>query len=239
VAAVAAFVQSTTGFGFALILSPVLFAISEPAEAVFALLVLGIALNLLVLGERRPIEAARADVVGIVAAATPGVAVGLLILSVLAKPTLQVTVGVVVMAGGALQLLAERRSPDAPLAAHRTVYPAGFAAGVLTTSTSVSGPPLVLWLMRRRASPGRVRDTLAASFLALNILGTVGLAIAGSLAAAPDVLSLLVLLPATALGQVAGRLGFRRLEERRFRAAALALVVIAGAVSVGAGLGAV
>ena len=47
-----AFVQSTTGFGFALVLSPALFAVMDPVEAVMTLLVLGLALSLLVLFER-------------------------------------------------------------------------------------------------------------------------------------------------------------------------------------------
>ena len=47
-----AFVQSATGFGFALVLSPALFAALDPVEAVTTLLILGLALNLLVLFER-------------------------------------------------------------------------------------------------------------------------------------------------------------------------------------------
>ena len=46
-----AFVQSATGFGFALVLSPALFAVLDPVEAVATLLVLGLALNVLVLFE--------------------------------------------------------------------------------------------------------------------------------------------------------------------------------------------
>ena len=46
-----AFVQSATGFGFALVLSPALFAVLEPDEAVTTLLALGLALNVLVLFE--------------------------------------------------------------------------------------------------------------------------------------------------------------------------------------------
>ena len=44
-------VQSATGFGFALVLSPALFAVMEPTEAVTALLLLGAVLNVLVLLE--------------------------------------------------------------------------------------------------------------------------------------------------------------------------------------------
>ena len=38
---VGAFVQSTTGFGFALLLTQVMFAVMDPVEAVLTLLVLG------------------------------------------------------------------------------------------------------------------------------------------------------------------------------------------------------
>jgi uncharacterized protein len=208
----------------------------EPAEAVFALLVLGVAVSLLVLlTERRPIEAARGDVLAIVTAALPGVALGLVILSLLDKPVLQVAVGLAVIAAAALQLTAERRPGQGSPAPGWTAYPAGFAAGVLTTSTSLSGPPLVLWLMRRNATPAAMRDTLAASFLALNGLGAASLAGLGGLPAAPSAGPLLVLLPATVIGQILGRGAFRRLDPRPFRAAALGLVVAAGAASVVAG----
>jgi uncharacterized protein len=50
-ALVGAAVQSATGFGFALVLSPALFAVMEPTEAVTALLLLGAVLNMLVLLE--------------------------------------------------------------------------------------------------------------------------------------------------------------------------------------------
>ena len=54
VALAAAVVQASTGLGFALILSPAVFALLEPESAVVAITVLGLALNGLVLfGERR------------------------------------------------------------------------------------------------------------------------------------------------------------------------------------------
>ena len=49
--AISSAAQTVSGFGFALVLSPALFAVMDPVEAVTALLVLGLALNLLVLFE--------------------------------------------------------------------------------------------------------------------------------------------------------------------------------------------
>ena len=47
----AAVAQSATGFGFALIASPALFAVLDPGEAVTAIAALGIVLNVLVLAD--------------------------------------------------------------------------------------------------------------------------------------------------------------------------------------------
>lgn len=216
-----------------------LFSLLEPADAVLVLLVLGVAINVLVLfGEGRPRRVLGPEVASMLSAAVPGAALGLVVLAALEKGTLQVLVGVLVMGAAAVRLVADRRLLAGPAAPAWTAYPAGLASGVLTTSTSLSGPPLVLWLLGRRARPGEVRDSLAASFLALNVVGIAGLLVAGGIGPGPDPAFLLALLALTVLGQVLGRRAFERLDPRVFRSAALALVVLAGAGSVLAGFGA-
>ena len=49
---------------------------------------------------------------------------------------------------------------------------AGFVSGVLNTSTSMSGPPLVLYLQNRGMTPGQFRATLNAFFLASGAIAT-------------------------------------------------------------------
>src|SRR5918999_3564361 len=117
-AAVAAFagaaVQSATGFGFALVLSPALFAVMEPVEAVTALLVLGVALNLLVLFEGgRPEHVDWRALAPMLLAALPGLAIGAVALTQLSKEVLQVAVGVavIVAAGWQLRAAGPRLSP--------------------------------------------------------------------------------------------------------------------------------
>jgi uncharacterized protein len=230
-AALAAFagaaVQSATGFGFALVLSPALFAVMEPAEAVTALLVLGAALNTLVLVEagghaRWPVLPA------MLLAALPGLAAGAWALSVLTREPLQVAVGVAVILAAVWQLrhrAAPRRVPAAV---------AGFLSGALTTSISISGPPLVLWLEAQGLRPAELRATLAAAFLALNAIGTaLLLASSGDARVDPATLWLLALVLA---GYAVGALAFRRLDERHFTAIVLGLVICTGLASVAAGL---
>lgn len=238
-AAVAAFagaaVQSATGFGFALVLSPALFAVMDPVEAVTALLVLGLALNLLVLFEDgRPEHVDWRALLPMLVAALPGLAAGAVALTQLSKEVLQVAVGVAVILAAAWQLR-QRLLIARPRLGPGSGLAVGFASGALTTSISVSGPPIVLWLEARGVRPEEFRASLAASFLVLNLAGgTVLLAAEGT--GALDAAAVAPLLALVAAGYALGALGFRRIDRERFFTLALVLVACTGAASVVAGL---
>jgi uncharacterized membrane protein YfcA len=238
-AAVAAFagaaVQSATGFGFALVLSPALFAVMAPVEAVTALLVLGVALNMLVLFEGgRPEHVDWRALAPMFAAALPGLAVGAVALTQLSKEVLQVAVGVAVIAAAGWQLR-QRRGARRRRLGRAAGLAAGFASGALTTSISVSGPPLVLWLEAHGVRPEEFRASLAASFLGLNLTGGVIL-LAAEGGAAFDAGAVAILLALVVAGYALGAVAFRRLDRERFFNLVLVLVVLTGAASVVAGL---
>jgi len=225
-ALVGAAVQSATGFGFALVLSPALFAVMEPAEAVTVLLALGAALNTLVLLERHDARWSRLP--PLILPALPGLALGAVVLAALSREPLQIGVGVAVIAAALWQLRHRAAAARVP----GTI--AGFLSGVLTTSISISGPPLVLWLEAQALRPAEFRATLAAAFLALNITGWTVLAVAGD--ATAELGELLVLLGMVVAGHVLGAIAFRRLDHDRFYRLVLVLVLVTGAASVVAGL---
>jgi uncharacterized protein len=222
-----AFVQSATGFGFALVLSPALFAVLDPYEAITTMLLLGPPLNALVLHDSDRGDARVRMLVPVLVAAVPGLALGVVALELLSKPVLQVAVGAAVVTAAAWQLHHRARSPAAWLA--------GLTSGALTTSISVSGPPVVLWLEGKGVSPGEFRATLAASFLVLNVAGGAIVVIAGGTGAVRlDVV--FALLALAVVGHVLGSRAHRRLAGPRFRAVALALVACTGVASLVAGL---
>jgi uncharacterized membrane protein YfcA len=238
-AAVAAFagaaVQSATGFGFALVLSPALFAVMDPVEAVTSLLVLGAALNVLVLFEGgRPEHVDWRSLAPMLAAALPGLAVGAVALTQLSKEVLQVAVGVAVIAAAGWQLR-QRRGARRRRLGGAAGLAAGFASGALTTSISVSGPPLVLWLEAHGVRPEEFRASLAASFLCLNVAGGVIL-LAAEGGAAFDPGAVAILLALVVAGYALGAVVFRRLDRERFFNLVLVLVALTGAASVVAGL---
>ena len=232
--AVGATLQSATGFGFALVAGPAVFAAAKPAEAISILLVLGAVLNLLImLAERRPSEVQRAEAAHILGWAAPGIVAGILILLALAKPTLQVAVGICVIVAAAIQARGIRRPPRE---GHPVVRAgAGFAAGALTTTTTTSGPPLVLYLQSTGTRPEPFRDTMAALLLALNVMGAIGLVLADGRAELPDLGTLAVLIAIVAIARPAGRTLFERCDPPSFRVAGLALIVASGAASIAGG----
>jgi uncharacterized membrane protein YfcA len=228
-AALAAFagaaVQSASGLGFALVLSPALFAVMDPEEAVTAVLLLGTALCALVLVESHRV--ATHGLVRLLVPAVPGLAVGVLVLAALSKDALQVGVGLVVIAAVVWQ---RRWTPVRIPAAV-----AGFLSGVLTTSISVNGPPLALWLESERVPPASFRATLAAAFLLLDVAG-VGLILATEGADTVDLGRLGPLLACVLAGYALGAVGFRRLDAERFSTVVLLIVVCTGVASVVAGI---
>jgi uncharacterized membrane protein YfcA len=229
-------VQSATGFGFALISGPALVALLEPAQAVTALLVLGVVVNLLVLVGRRTEGAVRwPDVARVVVAALPGLAGGALLLGVVAKPVLQGVVGGGVLLAVAVQVW--RRPPATSRPGPRrpprgSAVAVGLLVGVLTTTTGTNGPPLVLWLERQRLAPADARRTISAVFLALNVLGAVALAAVGRGGAGARPVLLGVLLAGTVTGHLAGAAVFRRMDPARFRTAGLVLCTLAGLAAI-------
>jgi uncharacterized membrane protein YfcA len=233
----AASVQATIGIGFALVLTPVMFAVLTPTGAIVTVTALGLELNLLVLlAERRRPRVAWRELVPILVAAVPGTVSGVLILHALSKPVLQVAVGVALIAAA----LALGRRVAAPVASGSssagTQLAVGFTTGVLTTSTGVSGPPLALWFSRGVLTPGEVRDSLSALFLVIGVVGFLSLVpVLGG--AHLDTGLIAAGLACVIAGHALGRRAFARLEPARFRPLLLLVILAAGVASVVAGIG--
>jgi uncharacterized membrane protein YfcA len=105
----------------------------------------------------------------------------------------------------------------------------GFVSGVLNTSISTNGPPLVFDLQARKLAPEPFRATLNYVFLGSGVLGLVIFSIAGKVQA-HELRTGLVAVPALAVGLAAGLPLRRRFTPERFRVLVMVLLV-AGAVA--------
>jgi uncharacterized membrane protein YfcA len=204
--AAGATLQSATGFGFSLVAAPLVFAAVGPEEAVGLLTLLSAQVSLMTLATegRRP-QPATGECLVVLAAAAPGAVVGVAVLRALDVVALQIAVSAGVIATLAVRRLATRHLP------RWAGVPAGFAAGALTTSTTTSGPPLLVFLLGRRLTPEQMRDTLPVCFLGLSAIGALALWATGTTGAVPELWQVAVLVPVAAAGQVLGRRLFARL----------------------------
>ena len=222
--------QSATGFGVALPVAPVAFALLAPPDAVLAVAAAGLMHNVLVIGTGRHRLAVRtADATLLVLAALPGLILGALIVSRVSKPAMQLAVGVAILVVVLLRVHEPGRV--AALAGRGAALPIGALAGALTTTIGINGPPLVVWLRARGVAVVELRDTLAVVFLVLNLAAVASIAARGG--AIPG-----VLVPALAIALAAGHAvgvgAHRQLSTAALDRALVAILAAAGGASIAA-----
>jgi uncharacterized membrane protein YfcA len=225
---IGAALQSATGFGFALVSAPILFALLGPQEAVTAGAIVGLLLNGLTLAtERRRPQVLVREASVLVAWSVPGIVLGVLALRHVSREPLSIVVALAVIAGLALRVRSRRADAVAqPRAWHLPL--GGVTAGALGTSTSLNGPPLIFCLLARRPSPGQMRDTLAAIFLAESLLGLPALLLSDTFTTPR---ALLLLLAAGLAGQLLGRRAFAWLHGERYENAVLVVLALTALVA--------
>ena len=233
-------VQGAIGFGFAFFVAPAAFAAFPAAQAVILVVLLGIAINCLVLfGEGRRAEVAVRATAVILGAAIPGMFVGAWVVTEVDHETLQVLVGLIVLAGALVQAFG-RGAGDRPRRPGSTDAPlleiaGGFATGVLTTSVTVNGPVLVLTYSRLGLRGALLRDSLAAALLGLSLSAALIVAlVAGGEGVWPEGWVLIACIPAVLVGHRFGASVFRHLDDGSHHRAALGAAALAGLLSIGA-----
>ncbi|MFI8949769.1 TSUP family transporter [Streptomyces sp. NPDC053750] len=218
--AVAAFVQGSSGLGFALIVAPVASIVAPGLVPVFVLASM-IPLNLYVAWrERDSLDLRGAGwITGARLAATPA---GLALLWLIPERGLGLFVGVATVLAAVVSLAAPVFTPG------RVAYVgAGAVTGLTETATGVGGPPLALVYQHR--TPAELRSTVAACFL-VGEVASLALLFATGKAQASELGWALALLPAIAAGAWLSRLVHHRLDARRMRLFVLVFALVSGVV---------
>ena len=211
-ALVASTAQSLTGFGFGLLIVPPLVIVLGPHDAVILSNVLGTALaGMMVLRTHEHVEW-RAGAT-LILCAVAGMPVGLGVLLVTDAALLQVVIAVCVIVFTVL-LASGVTLGDRPSLRGDVV--AGFTSGLLRTSTSMSGPPVVLYFQGTGMPSQVFRGTISAFFFVSGVLALVLFLIEGSLTGEIALLGLSAV-PVVIGGIVAGGRLYARVSEARFR----------------------
>lgn len=226
----ASIIGGATGFGTSLIATPLmLIAGVGLAETVVINLVvalvtrIGVAVQL-----RRHITWRRVAVLGL--ASIPGAWLGVRTLTWLPEQLLQPAAGAITVLCGLAMALPAAREVRPPSMAAATV--AGAISGYLSTTTSLNGPPVVLLLGRAKLPPMMFIGDLAGYFVITSVVSLLFMAEGSDI---PLDGLLPTLAACTLAGVVANQVGIgiaRRLPTHIFRTGVIALVVVAGSITI-------
>jgi hypothetical protein len=219
----AIFTQSLTGFGSGLVSMAFLPSILGVRTAVPLVVLVTGTLEAVLLVRFRSAFNFKA-VWPLTLASIFGIPVGIWALRGIDEDILLTVLGAV-MAGYALYALLNFRLPELKHPAWAIL--AGFLAGVLSGAYSVGGPPAIIYGSCRRWGPEEFKSNLQGFFLVNDTLSILGHGLSGNLT--PQVWqTYLLVLPALALGILAGSAVDRFINPRTFRKMVLILLVVMG-----------
>jgi uncharacterized protein len=217
---IAAFVQGSTGVGFALILAPVLGLLQAELLPV-CVLVLMLPLNIYV-AWRENGSVDRQGARWITGGRVLGTAGGLWVLMVLSASHLAFFVGVSTIAAALVTLAMPAFSPG------RTAFVgAGLVTGITETATGIGGPPLAL--LYQHQPPAVMRSTIALCFL-LGELVSLATLIATARVDPTQVKSAFLLLPSLAVGAILSQIVHHRINGRFLRTFVQFFAIASGTV---------
>jgi uncharacterized membrane protein YfcA len=217
----ASFVQALAGFGFGLLAMPLMTLAVSPTSAVVVSTLVGVLVSTWQSWFLRA-DADRPVVKRMAIGAYIGMPLGLVVLNTVSDTALRFALGVAVLVAVVLLAL------DVQIRASRTSDGvAGFASGVLNTSLSTNGPPLVFVLQARRLDAAAFRATIVAVFALSNVFAVTLFVVTGKVNR-DGVVAALLAVPALLAGQLIGFPLRRHLHGERFRTFVLVLLAAAG-----------
>lgn len=220
---VGSFVQTSIGFGLAVIAAPILFFIDPlyvPAPITVSALTLSLAISF---SHWRSIsfQGLKFAILGRV----PGTVAGGFLLLWIDQKALALWVGVSVLLAVLLSLSNIVFRPTS-----KTLFSAGFLSGFMGTSSSIGGPPMALVLQHQENN--FIRANLAAFFVISCCMSLLMLASIDRFGLSQIIISL-PLMPATLVGYWIATKTMHRISHQNLRRASLLLCAIAGCAAVG------
>ena len=219
---VGSFVQSSIGFGLAIIAAPLLYFIDPlyvPAPITICALTLSIA-NSAKFWKSISFAGLKFAILGRI----PGTIAGGLLLLWIDQRALALWLGISVIAAVGLSLANVMLKPTAP-----ALFSAGFLSGFMGTSSSIGGPPMALVLQHE--ANDFIRANLAAFFVVSCIMSLIMLATVDRFGM-PQIIISLPLMPATLAGYWVAMKTLHLISHQRLRTVSLILCGVAGSTAI-------
>ena len=222
----AALIGTLTGFGYALLATPLLILVLPPREVVPLVLLSSIVLLvLLVIESYREMDGRKISRWAL--GALPGMFVGGHVLATVSDNAMKFVIGVITLCAAALLSLRpgqpwQREWPGA--------LGAGMLSGVLVGASGISGPPVILFGLKQNWDHRILRASLIGYFgivhaLAVLVLGRLGVA------GIEDLSQLIGVLPGVFIGFTLGMKWRSKVNQTLFRSIALALLWASGVLA--------
>ena len=220
---ISSIIKGTTAFGFNLIATPLMLLFFEPQQAVVILLPLTTIVNIGVIfwNRERPVFN-KVLILGL--SGLVGIPVGIFVLLHSDPDILKILIGIIILFFASIIVLLPKN-----IKIKRGIFKdviVGFASGVLVTSTSLSGPLIILYLTAMKIPKVEFRRIVACFLLILHIFGLIALLSAGTVTQNTMILDL-KLLPALIAGFLISMKLVNFINENFFRLLALGIVILA------------
>jgi uncharacterized membrane protein YfcA len=227
IALVGGIVSGLAGFGFGLVTVPLLLMLYPPATVTTVGSSLVLASGWIVLlGTWRTVQVR--TVGALIPGATIGVFIGTVLLRALEPAVIKLIAGTVVLLFAVSVLRGWRiDAVHHPLAAPL----AGLASGTLSTSTGMSGPPVVLLFTTRQYDMQQFRGSITAYFYYVNFIG-LSLLILRGIVGWEQLEIAFRLLPAAIAGGFFGRRVLRYVSQAQFRRITLVMLLLTGTTGI-------
>ena len=223
---VSGLIRGLTGYGFALIASPLLASMLAPVDAVKAVIMLQLGSGLIgmapALRECLPRPTAM-----LVAAAVVTTPLGALVLHLIPADTMRLTIAGLTLAALAI-LLWGRKRPQVHGAGF--AIPFGLAAGLFGGACAIPGPPVIAYFMTIASDPRTSRASMNVVFVAIGLVA-LATGLAGGLITPLSFIIALVTSPAMVIGTVIGGRLFGHIAPATYRRIGLVSLAVSAATA--------
>ncbi|WP_337969572.1 sulfite exporter TauE/SafE family protein [Virgibacillus salexigens] len=217
----ASILQTSTGFGFSIIATPLLLLIFEPREAIQINLIISLVISFALINNiKKDVD------VGIVRrfawGGVLGLPLGLAVFLYMEVNVLKLIISIIILLLTALLLLRFKMNQT-----EQRDYIAGGFSGAFTTSIGMPGPPILLYFSGTHTKKEKLRATTLAFYLFIYF---VSLAIQVVAAGTSKLiwLSSISALPLVAIGLLLGQLLFKRINQALFQKLTYVLLLFTG-----------
>lgn len=212
--------QAISGFGFALIAVPLLSLFIDPQVAVVLATVVGaFSSTFQAVADRR--HANKSLVQRLALSAYIGMPFGLFVFIVVSESILRFIVGLVVL----LAAIALIRGFSISQSNKKLDWIMGWASGVLATSTSTNGPPLVFLLQAKKLSPESFRASINIVFSLTSFGAILLFALSGNITS-DDFAGIAISIPMLLIGLAIGFKVRSRINAQQFRILVFVLLIV-------------